>query len=323
MSTGDAQRTFLVTGSMGCIGAWTLYHLVRRGEKAISFDLSENRSRLDLLLSRDEQTAITFVTGDLTVHEQVHTTIADHGVTHIVHLAALQVPFCRAEPVLGAQVNVVGTVNVFEAARQNGLQHLAYASSIAVYGSPEEYPSGLLPADALPNPHTLYGVYKVAGEGIAHVYWRERKFSSTGLRPYTVYGLGRDQGLTSEPTRAMLAAAAGQSYHISFGGTMQFQWASDVAQQFIDAAILPLAGSHTFNLGGEPVTVAQVAAIINRLRPGARVTTGETPLPFPHGFDDSALRQYLSTVYQTPLADGIAQTLDAFSARLADGCLAL
>jgi nucleoside-diphosphate-sugar epimerase len=321
MNTGNTQRTFLITGSMGCIGAWTLYHLVRRGEKAVSFDLSENRSRLDLLLSRDEQAAITFVTGDLTVYEQVHSAIADHGVTHIVHLAALQVPFCRAEPVLGAQVNVVGTVNVFEAAHQNGLRHLAHASSIAVYGSPEEYPPGLLSADTLPNPHTLYGVCKVAGEGIARVYWREHNLSSTALRPYTVYGLGRDQGLTSEPTRAMLATAAGQPFHISFGGTMQFQWASDVARQFIDVAIFPLAGAHAFNLGGEPVTVSQVAEIINRLRPGARVSVGETPLPFPNGFDDSALRQHLPTVYQTPLAEGIAHTMDGFSACLADGRL--
>jgi nucleoside-diphosphate-sugar epimerase len=321
MSERTPQRTFLVTGAMGCIGAWTLYHLLQRGDRAVSFDLSDNRARLDLLMSREEQAAITFIKGDLTAYDQVRAAIADHGVTHIVHLAALQVPFCRANPVLGAQVNVVGTVNVFEAARQQGLKHLAHASSIAIYGTPDEYAPGLLPADALANPHTLYGVYKVAGEGIAHVYWRENGISSTALRPYTVYGLGRDQGLTSEPTRAMLAAAAGQPFTISFSGTMQFQWASDVAQQFIDAALYPLDGAYSFNLGGEPVSVEHVADIINRLRPNTRVSVGETLLPFPTGFDDSTLRQHFLKIYETPLEDGIARTLDAFSACLADGRL--
>jgi nucleoside-diphosphate-sugar epimerase len=306
---------------MGCIGAWTLYHLVRRGERALSFDLSDNRSRLDLLLDRDQQEAIVFVKGDLTAYDQVADAIARHGVTHVVHLAALQVPFCRAHPVLGAQVNVVGTVNVFEAARQNGLKHLAHASSIAVYGTPDEYPPGLIAPDAPPKPHTLYGVYKVAGEGIAHVYWLENGISSTALRPYTVYGVGRDQGLTSDPTKAMLAAAAGRPFHIGFSGTMQFQWASDVAQQFIDAAHMPQDGARSFNLGGVPTTVDEVAALIRRVKPEAQITVEPKPLPFPNGFDDAPLRAQTGTVYETPLETGIRETIAQFEAALARGLL--
>src|SRR5690606_31031575 len=113
---------------------------------------------------------------------------------HVIHLAALQVPFCRADPVKGAQVNVVGTANVFEAARQHGVPQVAYASSIAIFGAPEDYPPGLLPNDAPPRPRTLYGVYKQANEGMARIYWQEHGLGSIGLRPYTVFGLGRDQG---------------------------------------------------------------------------------------------------------------------------------
>ncbi len=133
--------TYLVTGAMGCIGAWTLYHLVKQGKRAVSFDLADNRSRLDLLLSRAEQEAITFVLGDLTQFDQVRAVLHDQQVTHVIHLAALQVPTCRAKPSLGSQVNVTGTVNVFEGARQAGIAHVAHASSIAVYGSPEDYPT--------------------------------------------------------------------------------------------------------------------------------------------------------------------------------------
>lgn len=316
-----SDQTFLVTGAMGCIGAWTLHHLVKTGRRVVSFDLSDNRSRLNLLLSPEEQRAITFEYGDLRDTETVVDVFRRHNVTQVVHLAALQVPFCKANPVLGAQVNVVGTVNIFEAAKQTGLRHIAYASSIAIYGPPDEYPPGLLPNDALPAPRTLYGVYKQANEGTARVYWLDDGIGSTALRAYTVYGVGRDQGLTSEPTKAMLAVAAGQSYHISFGGTMQFQWASDVARWFIAAAETPLGGAHSFNLGTPPTTVEAVAALIRQVRPAAHITVAERQLPFPEGFDDSALKQHLGGVDETPLEDGIRQTIAHFEACLADGRL--
>ncbi len=114
-------ETYLVTGGMGCIGAWVLYHLQRQGKAAVCFDLSEDRQRLDLLLSKAEQAAITFVRGDLTDTQQVRAVFESHSVTHVIHLGALQVPFCKANPPVGAQVNVTGTVNIFEAARHTGV----------------------------------------------------------------------------------------------------------------------------------------------------------------------------------------------------------
>lgn len=305
--------TYLVTGGMGCLGAWALYHLQRQGKRALCFDLSDDRHRLDLLLTPAEQAAITFVRGDLTDTQQVRTVFEQHAVTHVIHLAALQVPFCRANPPVGAQVNVTGTVNVFEAARCTGVRHLAMASSVAVYGPPDLYAPELLPADAPLLPRTLYGVYKVANELTAQVYWHDYAISSTVLRPYTVYGLGRDQGLTSEPTKAMQAAARGEDYAINFGGVMQFHFASDVARQFILAAEQPSGGALAFNLGGEPVAVAEVARLIMAARPGVCITTTDTVLPFPAGCDGSALRAHAAALYATPLAEGIAATMDAFA----------
>ena len=305
--------TYLVTGGMGCIGAWTLYHLVRQGKRAVCFDLNDDRHRLDLLLTRAEQEQITFVRGDLTDTALVRSLFEAHGITHVVHLGALQVPFCRANPPAGAQVNVTGTVNIFEAARHTGVSHVAYASSVAVYGPPELYPPGALPADAPVAPRTLYGVYKVANEQMAQVYWHDYGIGSTALRPYTVYGLGRDQGLTSEPTKAMLAAARGEDFHIGFGGRMNFHYASDVAQQFVAAAESNADGAHAFNLGGPIVAVAEVAAIIMAHRPGVTVTCTDDVLPFPSGCDDAELRRHAPVVYATPLEEGIRATIEAFT----------
>jgi nucleoside-diphosphate-sugar epimerase len=319
----SSRNTFLVTGALGCIGAWTVYHLLKQGQRVVSFDLYDSGHRLDLLLTPAEQSTITFVRGDLSDFSQVVNVYKTHGITHVVHLAALQVPFCRADPVKGAQVNVVGTVNIFEAARQCGVAHIAYASSIAVFGPPEEYPAGAMANEAPFAPKTLYGVYKQANEGTARVYWLDHKISSTTLRPYTVYGPGRDQGLTSDPTKAMLAAAAGQPFHINFGGRMQLQHASDVALQFIEAARHPLDGAHGFNLGGRVVDISEVVSLIQRIKPGAQVTHKATPLPFPEAFDDSELRRHFAKVYETPLEDGVRQTIEHFETALADGRISL
>ncbi|MBX3062841.1 MAG: NAD(P)-dependent oxidoreductase [Anaerolineae bacterium] len=313
-----SNRTFLVTGAMGCIGAWTLYHLVKMGENVVSFDLQTSGHRVDLLLNDDDKKKVNFVGGDLTNTEQVANAFKEHGITHVIHLAALQVPFCRANPVLGAQVNVTGTVNVFEAARYNNVKHIAFASSVAVYGPADMYPAGLLKNDIAYGPTTLYGVYKVADEGMARIYWAEQGISSTYLRPFTVYGVGRDQGVTSDPTKAMLAAMAGQPFHINFGGKQQLQFASDVAQQFIDAAVKPRDGAYGYNLGGEPVAIAHVVDIIKQIKPDAQITMNETPMSLPEGFDDSALRAEYQ-VYETPVEEGIRATMEAFGSHLAAG----
>lgn len=308
MSSGPDRAVTLVTGALGCIGAWTLRHLVSEGAHAVSFDASTDRRRLDLVMDRSEQEKVTFVQGDLTDFASVLDTIQKHRITHVVHLAALQIPFCKADPVLGAKVNVVGTVNVLEAARQAGLRHVAYASSIAAHAD-----------ESTGAPSTLYGAYKQANEHTAHVYWQDHGLSSLGLRPYTVYGLGRDQGLTSEPTMAMLAAAAGVPYRISFGGRMQFHYASDVARRFIEAADTPIDGARVFDLGTEPVAISDVVEIIRRLRPASEISHVEKPLPFPDGVDAGDLARTLPRTQDTPIEQGIRETIDRFGELLAEG----
>src|SRR3954467_8508090 len=129
---------------MGCLGAWTIANLLRAGEQVVGFDLSTDVYRLRLLMGDEDVARVPIVQGDITDFDQVERAVLEHGATHVIHLAALQVPFCRANPVLGAQVNVVGTVNVFEAARRHPdvVRGIAYASSSAVIGPEEMYEAG-------------------------------------------------------------------------------------------------------------------------------------------------------------------------------------
>ncbi len=292
---------FLVTGALGCIGAWTATLLVREGLDVVAFDPGTSRHRLELIATPEEIASITFVPGDIADLEQVTTVLREREITHVVHLAALQVPFCREHPSLGAQVNVVGTVNVFEAAKQAGLgTTVAYASSSAVYD-----------ADGERNPQTLYGVYKTANEGTARIYWDESGVASVGIRPYTVFGPGRDQGVTAEPSHAIAAVARGEPYRMTFGGRTELNYAPDVARSFVAAARAHPDGACTYDFPGESLHMSEIVAAIERAAPEAAglVTFDDVQLPFPERLPGERLDTAV-----TPLGDAIRETIEIFRA---------
>jgi nucleoside-diphosphate-sugar epimerase len=314
---------FLVTGAMGCIGAWAVRCLAREGAAVAIFDLAGDPHRLRLIMDDDELAAVRFIAGDITDLGAFEAAVKETGATHLIHLAGLQVPFCKADPPLGARVNVLGTVNVFEAAKRAGLRRVVYASSIAVYGLSEEYPEGPISHDALPRPRTHYGVYKQANEGTARIYWLDDGIASIGLRPYIVYGPARDQGMTSQPTKAMLAAALGRPHHIPFGGRSVYQYAEDTARAFIQAARAPFAGAEAFNLGGSVAHVRDVIAAIETAEPASRgrITFDDKPLPFPAEMDGAPLEAAIGPLPVTPLEVGVRETVGLFRRAAAAGRL--
>jgi nucleoside-diphosphate-sugar epimerase len=311
----------LVTGAYGCIGAWVVRDLVRREVDVIAHDIGDDPRRLALVLEAAELERLPRVRGDVTDLESLETLIDGRGVSHIIHLAALQVPFCRADPVRGAQVNVVGTVNVFEAVarRADRMGPVVYASSVAAY---DAFDSSAAPAMSFV-PGTLYGVYKRANEGTASIYHGERNVSSVGLRPHTVYGPGRDQGLTSAPTMAMLAAAAGVPYRIPYGGRSQFQYAPDVARAFVQAALAGRDGATVHNLAGEVLAMGEVIAAIEAAEPAAAglIEFDDVLLPFPSEVDAASLAETIGPVAELPFRDGVADSVKQFRRMLADGRL--
>jgi UDP-glucuronate 4-epimerase len=227
--------------------------------------------------------------------------------------------------VWGAQVNVVGTINVFEAVRSlgNQVQGLSYASSIAVFGPPESYPGGAAGEDAVPAPRTLYGAYKLANEWTARVYAHDHGVGSVGLRPSVVFGPGRDQGVTSEPTMAMLAAASGVPYRIRHGGRLLFQYAPDVARLFIETARARSAEALVLNIGGTSASLPRLVQAIEQAAPEATgtITFEDASLPFPEDLDASKLDGLLGPVAYTPLDDGVRHTIATFRQLLARGVL--
>ncbi|MGH8926609.1 MAG: NAD-dependent epimerase/dehydratase family protein [Acidimicrobiia bacterium] len=317
------SEKFLVTGALGFIGAWTIRTLVRDGVEVVGFDLAAEPRRLKLLMKAEELNKVTLVGGDITNLVAMEHALDEHGITHVVHLAALQVPFCRDDPPLGAKVNVVGTVNVLEAVQRRAekIRGVVYTSSIGMFDAADADPTtGRLRVDATAHPTNHYGVFKHANEGNARVYWLEHGLSSIGVRPMTVFGPGRDQGLTSDPTKAILAALLGRHYRIGFGGRTLFQYAEDVARTLVQAARSGLKGAHVFNLTGSLASIVEYVEIVDQVIPGATKLLGvaEESLPFPEEIETTGLEQ-LGPVQVTPLEVGIRTTAETFCEQIAAG----
>ena len=186
--------------------------------------------------------------------------------------------------------------------RRGRIAPLVYASTIAALGD-EEHPS------------TLYGVFKRANEGTGVRYFADYGVSSIGIRPHTVYGPARDQGLTSAPTTALLAAAAGTRYHIPFGGSAQMQYTADVGEAFVRASELEYEGASVHNLDGPVVSMPDLIAMLD----SDLITCADEPLPFPPGVDGSSFVELIGGSVMRPIEDGVRESLERFRELLADG----
>ncbi|MDR0709099.1 MAG: NAD(P)-dependent oxidoreductase [Spirochaetaceae bacterium] len=314
------MSVYFVTGASGCIGGWVVKNLVESGHKVYALmPHPEKLAKLGLIMKRQDIEQIILIPGDITNPDLCKAVVSLSGAERIIHLAALQMPFCKADPALGARVNVEGTVNIFEAARAAGLKKVVYSSSTAVYGNIADYPGGEFGHNSPLIPRSFYGVYKQDNEWAARVYYEEAGISSIAIRPFVVYGPLRDQGMTSTPTSAIKAAVRGEAYEISYGGTAEFQYADDTAKAFIAAAEQDFEGAGVYNLGGGAVSMEQIVGAIEKAVPEAkgRITFKNIPLPFPRHNDTGELARLIGPVCKTGLEEGIRKSAEYFRTALA------
>ena len=301
----------LVTGCGGCIGAWAMAILHASSVPVVGCDLSGSRTRPALIMGEEAAESLPWERADITDFARMRSIVEDHGIRAIIHLAGLQVPFCAADPALGARVNVEGTINVLQVAREAGIKRTAFASSVAAHGMP---PGGRWK-------ETLYGAYKVANEQTAYVYWSDWRVPSVCLRPNVVFGLARDQGMSSRNTIAIQAAVAGIPYEVPYSGPLSWLYAGEAAAAFIACVSHDGDGAYAFDLNGSCGTVEYGLEILRSLEPEAEVTCSGSPFPFPPDLDDSPLRAHVPDFPSTSVADGIRATHAAFTTLRAEGRL--
>ena len=305
----SSHESVLVTGGGGFIGTWVLRELLLRGLRPVVLDVQPNTERWQRVLGDDAKN-IVFVAGSLLDRDLLRRMSAEHRFSRVIHLSALLTPDCQRDPFAGCQVNVLGSVALFELVRElAGIKGISYASSFAVYGP--EIDDNEFTASIDDRPATFYGVFKLAVDLIAEQYWRHFGIASVGIRPHVVYGPERTQGLTAGPSLAIRAAVAGQPYTISYTGNVGYDYVEDVARAFVDTALATPPGSTVVDLPGQVATTEQFVQAIDQVVPGAaaRLTVNGSAIPSNVPPQPNYISSLLPDWRATTLVEGIQKTV--------------
>ncbi|MEM8954129.1 MAG: NAD(P)-dependent oxidoreductase [Verrucomicrobiota bacterium] len=307
------SERILVTGATGCIGRATVKWLRGRGyDDLVALTRSGSIEGMD------------GIRGDISEAGDVEAAMGKVAPARVIHLAGWQTPDCQANPFGGMAVNLRGTENVVRAlAKQGaGVERFVFASSAAVYGSRDLYVGDTVREDAPCRPPHLYGIWKVAGEGMAQAFAMETGIATISLRLATTYGPGRDRGLTAAPTTAIKAIASGESYAMPYFGREHYHYVSDVGAAFGMSATAPFSGYGVFNVRGTTVSVEEFLALLDAaakekgIGEGARAAIAEDAKAFPFvcELDDRAIVAAFPEMPLTSLRDGIRESMEVFEA---------
>lgn len=299
----------LVTGGSGFLGSWVLRDLLNHEARVIALDLQPATERWRRVIGpRDRD--VVFSDCAIIDRDGLESLMRYHGVTQVIHLAALLTPACQDDPFLGCRTNVLGSAAVFDAARRAGsVKAIAVASSYAVYGNND--PSSAIGAD---EPPMFYGAFKQAVDGMAVQYAKHFGLRSLAIRPHVIYGPEREQGLTAGPSLACRAAARGESYVMNYSGMAGYDYVEDVARAFVRGVMECPPGFHIVDLPSQPATPEEIIQIIEHVAPGAcqRISVSGPPIPpnIPPVLRD--IRQLLPEWRPTSLTEGISRTVDYY-----------
>lgn len=305
---------YLVTGGGGFIGSNIVTELVNRGQQVRVLDNFATGQRRNLAHMLDK---IEVVEGDLRSYHLVQGAVAN--VDFVLHQGALpSVPRSVRDPITSNEVNVVGTLNLLQAAREAGVKRLVYASSSSVYGDNPELPKheGLYT-----NPLSPYAISKLAGEQYCQSFWRLYQFETVCLRYFNVFGPRQDPGsqYSAVIPKFITKILRGDPLTIYGDGhqSRDFTYISNVVQANLLACEAPEAAGQVFNIAcGSRHSLLDLVARLSEITGQTAEVHHMDPRPgdVPHSQADiSRARQYLRYDPTVSFEVGLRQTVDWFS----------
>jgi UDP-glucose 4-epimerase len=310
----------LITGGMGVIGAEVSRKFVREGHRPVLY----SRHR-DEALIRDILDKVDIELGSILDRARLAEVFKSRGITHVVHTAAYISALSAKHPAESVEINVMGTVNVLEAARAANVERVVYTSAKGVYGPFRgEYGSPaykLVTEDHPKDPKRIYDSAKLMGEN-ATLYWGTLGLDVVVLRFATTYGPGKtarhgNMGVTSQ---IIEQPASGQPFRIAQGGDEKddFIYNKDSALGIYLATVAKNLDNRVFNIGtGIGVTLKDVAAILRRHLPNAVIEVGPglnflgSPYPMHGVYDISRAQKELGYRPEYDLERGVADYLES------------
>lgn len=279
MAAGGAP--VLVTGGFGAIGAYVTRRLVARDLPVVVYSRSASYTLLPDLEGR-----VRHAPGDVQDRDRLRAVVREHGVRRVIHLAAALGGAIERDPALGYQVNVIGSLNVFDVARDEGLERVVVTSSKAAYGllTGAHAPPTFAPVteDYVGQTTTIYGATKKAMEDAAHHYRRLFGVDILTLRLGSTFGPGKDKpghagGYSALKSRIVESAVRGEPLVVDAPDTRDdIVYNDDVAKGAVLACLAPPTEHWQFNIaGGRLVSLREYAEEAMRQIPGHRLSLAE------------------------------------------------
>lgn len=269
-----SRERVLVTGGNGAIGQFVLEELSRRNVASVAVSRNTFATKDSL---------VTSVAADIRDLKSLRAIIDDHGVTRIIHLAAVLLE-CDRDPIFGFGVNVDGTLALLDAARHTaGFKRFVYASSKSAFGALKDewgYPVYRAVTEDHPRrPNTTYGMTKKVAEDIAALYRNRYGVDVVVARFGTTCGPGKGErhGASSVTSGMIEGAVDGVPVTVAQGGDERDDiiYNVDIAVGLVQAALQPKLGYSVYHLGtGELVTLRDMVAAIRAVVPDADITVG-------------------------------------------------
>lgn len=265
------DSTIVVTGGAGLIGSTTIERLLRhhRPKRIVVFDNLSRGTRMNLGPALTDPRVVV-VEGDIRDRGAVGEVMA--GADAVIHMAALRITACAADPRVAFDVMCAGSFNVVDAARTEGVRKVIAGSTASVYGMADEFPT--TETHHPYNNRTWYGVSKVMLEGLLRSYNEMYGLPYVALRYFNVYGPRMDiHGKYTEVlVRWMERLDSGEPPLILGDGTqtMDFVYVDDVAQANIDALASDVS-DEVFNVAtGVETSLNDLAATLSRVMGASR-----------------------------------------------------
>ncbi len=266
----------------------------------------------------------------------METVLLEVNPTHIIHLGAYQSPDCSKYHTAGMEINTGGTMALFDAAEKlPNLKRFVFASSAAVYGMRAMYPEPGITEDASLAPPNHYGIWKLAGEHLARLFYDTTKVPTICLRINTTYGKGRDKGKTSAPTNALKAIAMGAvtgkkvPFEMPYNGRENYHFVEDVGAHFAACTLQPYEGFGAFNIQGETIAIDTFLDIVkeeaNALGMGEfvqlSIAEGAEPNLFVSDLSHAKIAATFNDLPLTSIPDGVRKSLQEFQEMAKKGIL--
>lgn len=302
---GDPM-SILVIGGMGFIGSRIVRSLIELGEEVVVVGRQPTLHRLGEVAEK-----VRVVQGDKTNMDQVFDWIRTYKVEKMIDASSELEAESERVPYSATKINLIGTLNVFEAGRIMGIRRIVWASSLAVYGDKKR--AGGVPQneDALNHPVTVYGACKTYGEFMAKLYNARWDMDIVSLRPSSVYGPLRASGATSWLTDIVQLPLMSQVVDIPVGPdeTTNFCFVDDCAEAFVRSCQynghrLPHA---VYYIGGFKASIGELMEEVKKHIPGAEARYHGKPIYYIDQIDNSRIGEDLGFKLKYDLAAGVKE----------------